>query len=348
MSVRVRRLAASAVVVALGIAALELGGLGYVGSKVRAFAGVPNGTAPQAILDRGIAANGTTALLAAGDIVKCEERPGLKDLLPATAELLGLRSALDPTTASAMETAELAQTFPDIPILALGDTVYSRGSPAEFAHCFEPVWGNLKPRILPTPGNHEYRMPGAFGYYDYFGAQAGPDRKGWYALRAPGWLILSLNSEADAAPGSLQGEWLAGQLSGAEGACVLAFYHKPAHSLADRDKRENAVELFRQLQKGGAALVLNGHNHFYERTAPLDGQGRPVGEKGTVAFTVGTGGRTRDPLPFVAATRTATFGMTGLLKLALGKRHYEWSFISARTKRTLDQGSARCTPITKR
>ena len=46
MGVRVRRLAASAVVITLAIAALELGGLEYIGSKVRAFAGVPNGTAP--------------------------------------------------------------------------------------------------------------------------------------------------------------------------------------------------------------------------------------------------------------------------------------------------------------
>lgn len=192
----------------LGLAAIEFQGTGYAVSTARAFLTEPTGPIPQAIIEAGTFSDGTTTLLAAGDIASCDARPGMAAKLPVTMDLLGFESALDPSTARANETVALAEKWPDAPILALGDTVYSRGRPVEFAHCFDPVWGSLKPRILPAPGNHEYRTPGAFGYYDYFGAQAGPDRPGWYAAKVPGWLILSLNSEVDASPGSVQSDWL--------------------------------------------------------------------------------------------------------------------------------------------
>lgn len=87
------------------------------------------------------------------------------------------------------------------PILALGDIVYSSGSPREFSNCFEPIWGELNSRTLPASGNHEYPTPSAFAYYDYWGTQAGPDRRGYYAVEYNDWLILSLNSEVKAGPG---------------------------------------------------------------------------------------------------------------------------------------------------
>ena len=316
--------------------------IGYVVSEVQALFVDPRGPTPSEILTAAAVAGGTTTVLAVGDIADCEEQPGFADALPTTAHLLGLPSAYDPTTAPANETAALAQDWPGTPILALGDTVYSRGRPVEYADCFEPTWGALKPRILPAPGNHEYRTPGAFGYYDYFGAQAGSGRRGLYAARVPGWLILSLNSEVDAGPGSDQAMWLRDQLEGAGEACILGFYHKPAHSLAERGGREHAVDLFRQLHAGGAALVLNGHNHFYERTVPLDGMGTRAASDGTVAFTVGTGGKTSDEKPPVETTEAAVFGRTGLLRLDLRQNGYSWAYVDALTGEVFDEGTAPC------
>lgn len=326
----------------LVLMAVEEQAVEYVVSEARARISGPNGPMPEEVLASGIGEAGTTTLLAVGDIASCEKSDGFADLLPNTAHLLGLPSVYDPTTALALQTAALAEDWADAPILALGDTVYSSGRPVEYAGCFEPTWGALTPRILPAPGNHEYKTPGAFGYYDYFGTQAGPDRRGWYALRAPGWLILSLNSEMEAGPGSDQAAWLGEQLAGAGNACILAFYHKPAHSLVERGGRENAVNLFRQLQAGGTTLVLNGHNHFYERTAPLDGEGARRPDGGTVAFTVGTGGKTNDPKPWVDTTEAAAFGQTGLLSLELTAGRYSWAYVAAATRDVLDEGSAPC------
>lgn len=329
-------------VVLLVLVTVEEQVFGYVVSEARARISPPDGPTPQDILSSETAPDGSTTLLAVGDIAYCNERPGFADKLPITASLLGLPSAYDPTTAVALETASLASDWPDAPIFALGDTVYSSGRPVEYSDCFEPTWGALTPRILPAPGNHEYKTPGAFGYYDYFGTQAGPDRRGWYAARVPGWLILSLNSEVDASPGSAQAEWLRGQLEDAGDACILGFYHKAAHSLAERGGRENAVDLFRQLQEGGATLVLNGNNHFYERTMPLDGTGAHAPDDGTVAFTVGTGGKTKGEQPLIDTTEAAAFGQTGLLRLELGSGKYSWSYVDAFSRDVLDEGTAGC------
>ena len=330
------------VVLLIVLLAVERQIAGFVVSEARARFSTPGGTTPTDILASATNANGTTALLAVGDIANCKVRPGLTDSLPNTAHLLGLPSPYDTTGALAHQTATLASDWPELPILALGDLVYSKGSPFEFAWCFEPTWGALKPRILPTPGNHEYKTPGAFGYFDYFGSQAGPNRQGWYAASVPGWLILSLNSEVDAQAGSEQAAWLDEQFEGAGSECVLAFYHKPAYSLVERGGRENAINLFRQLQKNGATLVLNGHNHFYERTAPLDGTGALAKNMGTVAFTVGTGGKTKSAKPSIKETKAAVFGRTGILRIDLGSDEYSWTYIDAITRDVLDEGTAPC------
>ena len=326
----------------LTLLAIEREIVGNAISEARARIYSPDGPLPAEILASGVTVDGTTALLAVGDIARCKAGLGFGYLLPSTAHMLGLPSSHKTTTALANQTAALASDWPDLPILALGDTVYSEGRPFEYSGCFEPTWGALKSRLLPSPGNHEYKMPDAFGYFDYFGRQAGPSRKGWYAAQVPGWLILSLNSEVDAHAGSEQATWLDEQLKGAASKCVLAFYHKPAHSLAERRGRKDAVHLFSQLQKGGASLVLNGHNHFYERTAPLDGTGARASEFGTVAFTVGTGGRTKPNMPVIETTEAAVFGRTGLLRLELKQGTYSWAYIDAVTREVLDEGMAPC------
>ena len=340
----IRKLLAGLLIALLAVAAIEYQGTGYLASAARALVAPSKGPRPQDIIETGTAAGGTTTLLAVGDIADCDERTGFAEKLPNLAYLLGLPSAYEPNGALAHETAAVAESMSDVPILALGDTVYNSGTPVEFADCFEPTWGDLKPRILPAPGNHEYKTPAAFGYYDYFGAQAGPERRGWYAARVPGWVILSLNSEVDAAPGSAQATWLRDQLDDVGNACILAFFHKPAYSLVERGGRENAVDLFRQLQQSGATLVLNGHNHFYERTAPLDGAGRPSPDMGTVAFTVGTGGRVKGEKPITATTEAAAFGQTGLLRLELRDSAYTWSYIDAVTRNVIDEGTRPCNP----
>jgi acid phosphatase type 7 len=284
--------------------------------------------------------------LAAGDIARCARTDLPGRLLPATSEQLGLRGTMVPKNSDPASSAKLAALWPGLPVLAIGDLVYRRGTPGEFSECYDVAWGRLRDRILPAPGNHEYGSPGAFGYFDYWGAQAGPDRRGYYALHWRNWLMLSLNSEVEAGPGSPQSLWLAQELENAPGACVMAFFHKPAHSLqGPRRHMKNGEMLFAQVQKAGGSFVLNGHNHFYERTLPLDSTGTIDPQRGTIGFTVGTGGIESPTSPqaaLPAETAAAIFGTIGLLRMELSDEGFAWWFHRASDAEVMDQGQAPC------
>jgi hypothetical protein len=65
-------------------------------------------------------------------------------------------------------------------IFTLGDHAYLRGTDTEFRRCYDPTWGRHKARTHPTPGNHDYLTSRGRPYFDYFGAAAGPEERGYY------------------------------------------------------------------------------------------------------------------------------------------------------------------------
>src|SRR5438270_2131550 len=87
-------------------------------------------------------------------------------------------------------------------VFTAGDNAYPNGTAAEFNTCYHPAWGRHKWRTRPSPGNHDYKMPGADPYYTYFGANAGPAARGYYSYDLGPWHIISLHSHAAAAVGS--------------------------------------------------------------------------------------------------------------------------------------------------
>ena len=97
------------------------------------------------------------------------------------------------------------------------------------------------------------------------------------------------------------------------------------------------------LYDAGADLVLNGHDHDYERFAPMDPAGHLDPERGIRQFVVGTGGAnltTRDN--FAANSEIWTRDYHGLLELTLGRNGYAWRFLAAGTGAVIDRGSDRC------
>src|SRR5207253_2714175 len=77
-------------------------------------------------------------------------------------------------------------------VAALGDLQYPDATLGDFRRFFGPSWGRWRARMHPSPGNHEYNTGGASGYYDYFGARAGPGRRGWYSWNLGAWHLISL------------------------------------------------------------------------------------------------------------------------------------------------------------
>ena len=175
-------------------------------------------------------------------------------------------------------------------VLALGDQAYPAGSTDDYARCYDPVWGRFKARTRPVPGNHDYMTALAQPYYDYFGAQAGPAGRGYYSYDLGGWHLVALNSNVAYDAASPQVTWLKADLAASSAPCVLAYWHHPLFTSGPDGSTVGMRDVWRLLYDAGAELVLNGHEHLYERFAPQDPDGRADPALGIREIIVGTGG----------------------------------------------------------
>ena len=238
-----------------------------------------------------------------------------------------------PASSGAADTAALIASgltaAPEAIVLTLGDTTYPDGRPAEFRDCYAPTWGVFRDRTHPTPGNHEYYSGKPDAYFDYFGAAAGPRGLGYYSFQAGGWHIVSLNSQLAAADHARQLAWLREDLARHPARCTLAYWHVPLYSSGGHPPEGNRHmrDAWQMLMAAGAELVLSGHDHDYERFAPMDADGGPD-PRGMRQFVVGTGGAFLTPFRVKArggAVRQATDH--GILKLVLRDDAYDWEFV---------------------
>lgn len=232
----------------------------------------------------------------------------------------------------------------DRAVLTIGDNTYPVGAPKEFEDCFEPTWGRFRDRIRPSPGNHDYMTTGADGYFGYFGAAAGPERRGYYSFDLGGWHFVSLNSNVEAGVDSAQYEWLRADLAAsADALCTLVYWHHPVFSSGPHGNNPHMAAIFELLHTAGADIVLVGHDHVYERFAPQDARGQPDPERGIRSFTVGTGGARlysfRAPQPGSEVRDRSTYGV---LRLTLGATGYLWAFIPVGGGPVRDEGAAEC------
>ena len=247
-------------------------------------------------------------------------------------------------------TAELVEGI-DGTVLALGDEAYPKGSQANFEQCYNPSWGRFKERTEPIPGNHEYEIQGARGYFEYFGGAAGDPEEGYYSYDLGSWHIAALNSncgegEIRCGPGSSQRKWLKEDLASNadEGQCTLAYMHHPRFSSGEEHgSTPNLEPLWETLYEAGADVVLSGHEHNYERFAPQDPEGRADPERGIREFVVGTGGKSHYPIVNPIANSEVHNDETyGVLKLTLHPHSYEWEFVPVEGETFTDSGGARC------
>jgi hypothetical protein len=232
-------------------------------------------------------------------------------------------------------------------VAVLGDNAYENGSPAEYANCYHPGWGRHKARTRPSVGNHEYQTASAAGYFDYFGPVAGDRDKGYYSYQLGDWHIVVLNSNCSfvsCAPGSLQEQWLRADLAAHPATCTLAYFHHPRFSSGARHGDNAAVQpLWQALYDAGADLILNGHEHLYERFAPQTPTGVADPARGIRQFTVGTGGRGLHSFGTVKANSEVRDNQSfGVLKLALGSAGYGWEFVPLAGSRFTDTGTGAC------
>ena len=242
-------------------------------------------------------------------------------------------------------TAALIGERPDAVVAALGDLVYPNGTADTYAQCYVPAWGNFVERTRPAVGNHDLAADGGAAYWELFGDFAGTPGEGWYSYDIGGWHVVVLNSNCDRIGcdiGSAQHDWLTADLAASEADCTLAYWHHPRFTSGKHwtDPVFGAA-FWTTLADAGAELLLTGHDHHYERFAPMDAAGSVVAN-GLRQFIVGTGGAVLRPVVRLApGSELIVDDAHGILELSLSPGAYAWSFIGADGVE-LDAGSGTC------
>lgn len=207
-------------------------------------------------------------------------------------------------------------------LLLLGDIAYPNGSAADFASYFDPDWSRFSDIWMPVPGNHEFRIPRAAGYREYFGRPSG---RLVSTRRVDAWRVIGLNSETPHSRGQLT--WLRETLAAHDGEPTLVMWHQPRYSSGEHGDTADMDALWDTVKvDADVRLVLWGHDHDFERmSVPVAGEAVP-------AMVVGTGGGTLRKTPALIDRSWRDFYVdqtTGVLDLRLRPTSFSWAFVTA-------------------
>jgi hypothetical protein len=258
-------------------------------------------------------------------------------------------SGSDPANCQHRATAALVDDGTSA-VLNLGD-ILQEGIPSlqtyRDTHGAPDSWGQFNSITYPILGNHEYEEPGAAGYFDYFAENnrpTGAREGGYYAYDIGAWRVVTLNSNCKFVTGGCGGtspqmKWVKQDLKADPSTCELAYFHHPRFSSRVKGKAMGAA--WNKLYSEGVDIILNGHQHNYERFALQTPSGVLDPDGGIRQFTVGTGGYNlvgyRYDLPS-SQFRAQEFGV---LKLTLNETSYDWAFVNT-SGAVLDSGSQAC------
>jgi hypothetical protein len=218
--------------------------------------------------------------------------------------------------------------------LMLGDGQHNDGELEDYMRFYDTYFNKLKDITFPVTGNHDYYVSDyAEGYFDYFGdpencvnydlvlqhEDESGNPLGYYSFDIGTWHIVALNSylshqcnltedllPPEGTPAWQQYEWLRGDLEAHSDGYTgtIAILHHPVYDWElyyrcewiqwfDLSTQVHMWELFHDY---GVDLVLCGHNHNYQRWAPMDAHGNHDPD-GVREFVVGTGGAYLSLLP---------------------------------------------------
>jgi acid phosphatase type 7 len=312
-------------VAALLLTGLALGGLDCASasdqSGTTAGPSAPAGTSGSAARVKG--RGGRVVVVAAGDI-SCAGVCGQK----ATARLV---SRVRPNA-----------------VLGLGDFQYETGTKSNLDRYYDPYWGGFKSKTYAiNGGRHDFYGTG--DWLDYFN-RGGPMHlrpEGSYSFDLGRWHVVALNSycfERSSCDASGWTRWLRQDLARHRARCTLAFWHEPYWTSPSHHEEDKSLTPWvKALYQAGADVLLQAHNHAYERFAPQDPSGHRDDARGIRGFTVGTGGDSHyDYMGTVTNSAVKNDNTYGVLKLTLRPRGYDWRFLPVAGKSFSDSGAGRC------
>jgi hypothetical protein len=233
---------------------------------------------------------------------------------------------------------QIAAADPDA-VLPLGDNQYERGSLAAYRASYDATWGELKGISYPAPGNHEWLTRDAEGYREYF-ASGTPKEvdevRGYYSFDLEGWHFVSLDSDCSKVGGCQKDSpmytWLAEDLAVHAGRPTVVYWHHPRWSSGEHGSMDMTEPLWELLLADrDVQILLSGHDHDYERFAPMGPTGPEPG--GIRQFVAGTGGNNHTcagPAGPIAGSEAFDCTVFGALQLTLHPDgSYDWFFTGA-------------------
>lgn len=179
------------------------------------------------------------------------------------------------------DVAELIESKNPDYVLLLGDIQYQSATTNELKSNFAKNWSGLLERVIPIPGNHEYRTPGAKDYFNFFNDFP---KRGYYTMKLNDtWSILAINTNDECEvvrcdKGSTQYKWIEEKLQ--QDRCFIAISHHPRFSTGEHGSNLFMRDIYRLLRKNNIPVLLSGHDHHYERFSTK-----------TAQYVIGTGGK---------------------------------------------------------
>jgi hypothetical protein len=275
-----------------------------------------------------------------GDSTPLEPSPLSAEVILVAGNIATCGTTNDEATAAILDTLQGT-------IFTLGDNVFPNGSAAAYHDCYGPSWGRHNGRTWAALGNHEYSLADPTPFFDYFGNRAGPRGLGYYSQELGNWhiIVLNVNDMVGFEEGSAQDQWLQADLAANTKTCTLAIWHNPRFFSSNTiGWTSNAFieELWNRLYAAGVDVVLNGHQHQYERFPPMTPTGSPDNASGIRQFNVGTGGESTEMPIAIAQHSEVISDAFGVLKLTLDAGAYSWQFVPTVPGQFSDTGSGTC------
>ncbi len=246
--------------------------------------------------------------------------------------------------ASSKKVTDLIASLNPNLFLYLGD-VYENGGLAEFYNWYGnqgTFFDRFRSITDPTVGNHEYNQKGAQPYFTYW-----DNIPNYYSFNAGGWHFISLNANSSHVPtdiNSAQYQWLAKDLVANANTCTIVYYHQPLFNIGPEGSEAALSDIWALMAQHGVSIVINGHDHDYQRWVPLDGKGQPSPD-GITEFVAGGGGhglqKFQNTDNRVAYSNDLNPDAFGALELKLNPGGVDFSYVNDKNV-VLDSGVIPC------
>jgi predicted phosphodiesterase len=166
----------------------------------------------------------------------------------------------------AQQMVTFRRDFPFDFVLMMGDNIYGSKTDEDFRRKFEHPYAVLRDagvKFYASLGNHDHTSERLYAPFNMNGQR-------YYTFKNANAQFFALDSNY---MDPVQLEWLDRQLSGSNATWKICFFHHPLYSHAkfhgsDLDLR---ARLEPMLVKYKVDVVLNGHEHVYERLKPQQG-----------------------------------------------------------------------------